>query len=127
MIELKCKNEEFFYNKRRHNKRKYRSGKIEVNLYKGLYDKSSEKYEYKVSNSVINEFFTKLITDVKVLEWEDDYSLPVCDCYHWDIIIKFSDKLIKKVCGTVGPPPNGKMLEKMILKLAKYEKKPLLF
>ena len=89
--------------------------------------KSIKTSEYKVSKNSVKEFFNKLSTDVKILEWNDDYSVPVCDGYHWDVIIRFSDKSIKKVQGTVEPPTNGNLLEEMIYELAKYEKDPWLF
>ena len=60
------------------------------------------------------------------MEWDDDYSVPVCDGYHWEVIIGFSDKTTKKVVGTVEPPINGKLFEEMIYKLAKYEENPWL-
>lgn len=104
-----------------------KNGEIKVHLYNEVNDKISEIYKYKISNSEIEEFFRKLITDVKVLQWNDDYSVPVCDGWHWDIIINFCDKSIKKISGTVKPPTNGKVLEKMIYKLVKYKKKPWLF
>jgi len=104
-----------------------KNGEIKVHLYNEVNDKISEIYKYKISNSEIEEFFRKLITDVKVLQWNDDYSVHVCDGWHWDIIINFCDKSIKKISGTVEPPTNGKVLEKMIYKLVKYKKKPWLF
>ena len=64
---------------------------------------------------------------MKILDWNKDYSVPVCDGYRWEVIIRFSDKTTKKVVGTVEPPLNGKLLEKMIYKLVIYEENPWLF
>lgn len=104
-----------------------KTGKIVVSFFNSDLKKPIKTSEYKVSKNNVKEFFTKLITDVKILEWNDDYSVPVCDGYHWDVIIRFSDKSIKRVQGTVEGPTNGKLLEEMIYELAKYEKDPWLF
>lgn len=104
-----------------------KNGDIKVHFYSERNANKSEIYKYKVSDNKIKEFFRKLITDVKVLQWDDDYSIFVCDGYHWDVIIKFSDKSIKKISGTVEPPENSKVLEEMIYKLVKYEEEPWLF
>lgn len=104
-----------------------KTGKIVVSFFNSNSKKPIKTSEYKVSKNNIKDFFTKLIADVKILEWNDDYSVPVCDGHHWDIIIRFSDKSTKKIQGTVEPPTNGKQLEEMIYELVKYEKDPWLF
>lgn len=102
----------------------FRSGQIEIKSYK---PQPFEVYKYKISDNGIKEFFDKLLIDIKVLEWKDNYSVEVCDGYHWDVLVNFSDGTIKKVEGTVEPPPNGKLLEEMIYALLNYQVKPWVF
>lgn len=104
-----------------------KTGKIVVSFFNSDTKKPIKTSEYNISKNDVKEFFIKVITDVKILEWNDDYSVPVCDGHHWDVIIRFSDKSIKKVQGTVEGPTNGKLLEEMIYELVQYEKEPWLF
>lgn len=103
------------------------NGRIESSFFNSIDDEPLKTYEYEVSKYKIKEFITKLIKDVKIMEWDDDYSVQVSDGYQWEVTIEFADKSIKKVKGTVEPPTNGKLLQAMIYKLVKYKKKPWLF
>ena len=47
-------------------------------------------------------------------EWESDYRVPVCDGSAWEVRMWHSSHKVKKVCGTVEYPPNGKKIEKYI-------------
>lgn len=103
------------------------NGRIVSSFFNSIDDEPLKTYEYEVSKYKIKEFITKLNTDVKIMEWDDDYSVQVCDGYQWEVTIEFADKSIKKVNGTVESPKNGNILEEMIYKLVKYKKKPWLF
>ena len=47
-------------------------------------------------------------------EWEDDYSVEVCDGSAWKLRMWHSSRKVKKVCGTVQYPPHGKEIENFI-------------
>jgi len=102
------------------------TGQVEISTFKGISEKPIELYECEISGKVIELFFKNLIKDVKILDWKDNYSVEVCDGYHWDVIITFSDGTRKKVQGTVEPPPHGELLEEMIYTILNHEKKPWL-
>jgi hypothetical protein len=102
----------------------FRRGKIRHQLYNGLSDKPVKEYEYNVVSGEINKFFNSLTDIIKVNEWESDYRVPVCDGWYWELKIRCSDNSIKKVEGTVEPPPKGELLKKYILALADYKVEP---
>jgi hypothetical protein len=104
----------------------YRTGKIKHNLFNGLSDLPVEKYEYKVDRSKIEEFFEQLSSTIKIQDWGKDYSVEVCDGWNWECKIRHSDNTIKKVIGTVEPPPRGKQLRDRVLKLTNFIVKPWL-
>ena len=103
------------------------SGKIKMNFFNMSNKKPVKRYEYMVQKNETQEFFSKLVKDVKVLKWEDDYTVEVCDGFHYEIIIKCSDSSVKKVKGTIEPPTNGKLFQDMVYGLAKYTVKPWIF
>ena len=47
-------------------------------------------------------------------EWQDDYSVEVCDGSAWKFRLWHSSRKVKKVCGTVQYPPHGKEIENFI-------------
>ena len=47
-------------------------------------------------------------------EWGNNYKVPVCDGSEWKVRMWHSSHKVKKVCGTVEYPPNGKKIEKYI-------------
>lgn len=102
----------------------YRKGKIRHQLYNRQSDKPAREYEYDVASSDINSFFKSLTDIFRVNEWEADYSVDVCDGWHWELKIRYSDNTIKKIEGTVEPPPKGELLKKYILELADYNVEP---
>jgi hypothetical protein len=81
----------------------------------------------KCDKNNIETFFQYLEKSVCIQNWNDDYSVPVCDGFCWKTIIRFSDHSCKIVKGTVEPPPFAKDIEKQILELAKFKEKPPLF
>lgn len=105
----------------------YRDGHLEINTYKNNPKKPFETHEYKISDKEIDLFFSKLISDIKVLDWKDDYSVVICDGYHWDVIIHFTNGTQKKSQGTVDPPTNGKLLREMIYELINHQIEPWIF
>ncbi len=54
--------------------------------------------------------FLEKITD----EWEDDYSVEVCDGSAWKVRMWRTSRKVKKVCGTIAYPPHGKEIETYI-------------
>ncbi|MFZ5945059.1 MAG: hypothetical protein ACOYVD_13225 [Bacillota bacterium] len=57
----------------------YRIGKIKHSLYNGLSTTAVKEYEYNVDKQQCEAFFIFLSQEVKIDEWLDDYSVPVCD------------------------------------------------
>ena len=47
-------------------------------------------------------------------EWEYNYGIKVYDGSEWKVRMWYSSHNVKKVCGTVEYPPNGKKIEKYI-------------
>ena len=102
----------------------YRTGKIKHLLYNGLSDKPVEEYNYIVNTIKMDEFFDMLVTKIKIQDWNEDYSVEVCDGWSWECKIRHSDNTIKQVVGTVEPPTRGEQLKNRIFKLTAFEVKP---
>lgn len=102
----------------------YRTGIIKHLLFTMSSKLPKEQYDYKVKLGLINNFFESLLNDIKVHKWKEDYSVPVCDGYHWELIIRYSDRSFKKVEGTVKEPPKCKLIKTMILNLVDFQKVP---
>ena len=47
-------------------------------------------------------------------EWQDNYSVEVCDGSAWKLRLWHSSRKVKKVCGTIAYPPHGKEIENFI-------------
>lgn len=105
----------------------YRNGDLKHFQYNGMVKKPVNAYIYKVDNAKIEEFFNTIVTKIKIQDWKDDYSVEVCDGKAWECRIRHFDNTIKKVIGTVEPPPRGKQLINLINKLADYKVKPWIF
>ena len=60
----------------------------------------------------VSEFFDFL--EKTSDKWETDYKVPVCDSSAWEVRMWHSSHKVKKVCGTVEYPPNGKKIEEYI-------------
>ena len=79
----------------------------------------------KDKNEQFFEFLEKTYS-----KWEDDYAVRVCDGSKWKVRMWHSSHKVKKVCGTVKYPPNGKKIEKYIRSFvtdARSEVIPILF
>jgi len=49
-------------------------------------------------------------------EWNhDDYSIDVCDGSHWQLKVCAKNKCLRKIEGTVEPPPQGQKIRNMIV------------
>lgn len=46
--------------------------------------------------------------------WENVYTVEVCDGSAWKVRMWHSSRKVKKVCGTVEYPPHGKQIERFI-------------
>lgn len=105
----------------------YRIGKIKHYQYNGIFNHPFSEYNYKVNASEMDEFFKFLIIEIKVQSWNDDYSVEVCDGCSWECKIRYSDNTVKKITGTVEPPPRGNQLKNWIYKLAAFQVEPWIF
>ena len=65
-----------------------------------------------IENSKVEDFFAFL--EKACDKWESDYSVEVCDGSAWKVRMWHSSRKVKKSCGTVEYPPNGRKLEKYI-------------
>ena len=45
---------------------------------------------------------------------QNDYSVPVCDGYCWDLRLFSGKKIIRKISGTVEAPPLGEQIQSII-------------
>lgn len=100
---------------------------MKIDTFKGISEKPAHIYEQTIENKVVNDFFYKLVNDVKILNWEDNYSVMVYDGYQWKVIITLEDKSEKKIQGTVELPPQGKLLREMIYEMINDTEKPWIF
>lgn len=82
----------------------------QYNGYKDLLDES----EYRVAQNGIEELFLLLERMETKDSWRSDYRVKVCDGWSWEARIRFEDKTIKLVEGTVEIPPNGQKIAKII-------------
>ena len=104
-----------------------RDGHMKIYTFKGISEKPAHTYEQTIENKTAHNFFDKLVEDVKILNWEDNYSVMVYDGYHWKAIITFEDNSEKKIQGTVELPPQGKLLREMIYEISNCTEKPWIF
>ena len=105
----------------------YRTGKIKHLQYNGLAEKPVKEFDYKICSAEMNTFFDLLVSRIKIQDWNEDYSVPVCDGWWWEFKMRHSNNTVKKVIGTVEPPPRGKQLRSLIYKLAAFQVKPWMF
>lgn len=105
----------------------YSTGKFKHLQYNELLEKPVNEFEYIIEAAEMNTFFEQLVSDIKVYEWVEDYSVPVCDGWSWEFKLRYSDNKIKKVIGTVEPPPRGDLLKSLINKLTDFQVEPWIF
>jgi len=101
------------------------TGKVKHSLYNRESKKAVNIYNYSADKYWTRDFlnFLELITT----EWEEDYSVNVCDGYEWVCTLKYVDGTTKNIKGTVESPPSSEDIEKRIRNLVDYEVEPWLF
>lgn len=67
------------------------------------------------------------MTEIQIQDWDEDYSVPVCDGWSWEFKMRHSNNTVKKVIGTVEPPPRGEILKKLIYQLVDFKLEPWIF
>jgi len=103
----------------------FRIGKIKHQIYNRIERKPLYEDIYKANKQRCEDFFVFL--EKAVEGWESNYSVEVCDGYYWDCYLRYSDRLVRVVKGTVQPPPEGEEIEKQIMKLVKFDEEPWIF
>lgn len=101
-----------------------RTGEIKHQQYNGRSDKPVNEYTYKVNAIEMEEFFRLLVSEIRIQDWDDDYSVAVFDGNLWECKIGHSDNTIKRVRGTVEPSPKGEQFKRLILKLTDFVVEP---
>lgn len=104
-----------------------KQGVVIHNIYNGANDKPIREYKYEVNLNIINDFFDFIENTIMIDSWGNDYSVDVFDGYHWTIKIRHSDNSVKKIEGTVQPPPKEKKLEIFIKEMIPFEEEPWIF
>ncbi len=96
-------------------------------MFNGIYKSPYRDKEHLIPQKQCDDFFEYLNNEARVSDWRDDYCVEVCDGWHWDARIRFSDNTVKHTEGTVEAPPYGREIASLILALAEYSKQPRLF
>ena len=90
-----------------------RKNLIKIEKFNGL-DELLSKEEYFVLRDNINNFFDYINKIDLNNEFEKDYTVMVCDGSRWEIRLRYSDKTVKLIKGTVEKPEKGREIEKKI-------------
>ncbi len=86
---------------------------IKLEKFNGLGELLSKKECFVCSDSV-NDFFDFISMMDLNNEWEKDYTVMVCDGSRWEMRMRYSDRTVKLILGTVKKPDKGRKIEKMI-------------
>ena len=65
-----------------------------------------------IENDKTEQFFDFLEQSCE--KWKNDYKVEVCDGSAWTARMWYSSHKIRKSCGTIKYPPNGKKIEEYI-------------
>lgn len=102
---------------------------IKLEKFNGL-DELLGKEEYFVCSKSVNDFFDFINEMDLNNEWKKDYTVMVCDGSCWEMRLRYSDRTIKLIIGTVEKPDKGAKIVKMIKDML-FDKKcietPMLF
>lgn len=106
-----------------------RKNLIKIEKFNGLNILLS-KEEFFANRELINDFFD-FINDMDANNnWKEDYSVMVCDGSQWEMKLRYNDKTVKHIKGTVVKPDKGRKIEKMIKGMLSDERcieTPILF
>lgn len=102
---------------------------IKLEKFNGL-DELLGKEEYIIYSESVNDFFDFISRMDLNNEWKKDYTIMVCDGSRWEMRLRYSDRTVKLIIGTVEKPDKGRKIEKMIKDMLSNEKcieSPILF
>lgn len=78
-----------------------------------LFHGTGEKYvSYETSIPVSPEMTENFFRELSSADWQEDYSILVCDGFCWEMSLKCGASVIIKSKGTVDAPPETEKLEK---------------
>lgn len=103
----------------------FRTGKIKHQIYNRIEKTPLYVNVYKAEKQRCEDLFVFL--EKVVEEWENNYSVEVCDGYYWDCYLRYSDRSVRVIKGTVQPPPDGEEIERKIIKLVEFDEEPWIF
>lgn len=86
---------------------------IKINKFNGL-EELLEEHNCLVSKDNIKNFFQLLESIDQQNKWKQDYCVEVCDGSAWEIRLRYSDRTIKLIKGTIEKPPLGNKIDKCI-------------
>ena len=86
---------------------------IKLEKFNGL-DELLGKEEHFVCSESISDFFDFINKTDLQNGWKNDYSVIVCDGSRWEMRLRYSDRTVKVIRGTVDKPDKGRKIEKMI-------------
>ena len=105
-----------------------RKNLIKIEKFNGLNDLLGQG-KYFVSREDISELFDFINKMDSNNNWKDDYRVMVCDGSIWEMKLRYNDKTVKVIKGTVEKPDKGRKIEKMIKDMLFNEciEEPILF
>ena len=90
-----------------------RKNLVRIEKLNGLNDLLSKR-EYIVHREDMNNLFDVIHQMDSDNKWKKDYSVMVCDGSSWKMRLRYSDRTVKHMMGTVEKADAGSEIEKMI-------------
>ena len=77
----------------------------------------SDKLLYETKAAVSEDLAEDFFEELEKIKWEEDYSIPVCDGWAWEMVLGKGKGKDFKAVGTVEAPPEAEKLTAMINKM----------
>lgn len=76
--------------------------------------KTGSEFYYETRIPVSEEMTEKFFRELSSVNWQEDYTVEVCDGFSWEMRLKSGTAVVTKSSGTVYAPPETEKLEKML-------------